>query len=391
MDRFFLKITDDKHTGVISIVWRCICAIPNPRYYRGWTILAVALVSVLPACNTIQEPVKAEPSAVLMQVTASLDDPLPVSDAEAKRTLKALHAKYRRESGGKVADHTDVAAAADPNAFGIVIATVDGRIIQAGDAKVVFPLQSLSKAFIFGLALEDNGNDVMLEKVGVYATGLPYGSLAATEVRATMLQNPMVSAGAIAVTSTIAGSTTDEKWRRALTILQNFAGRNVKPISSVYTSEMAKNTSSLAKAWVLHSYGLLYAKPMDTVDRYLYACSVGVTTEDLAIMGATLANGGVNPKTGKRVVSAETVRGQLSAMVTAGMYDYSGPWLFNIGLPAKSGVGGGVVAVVPNRFAIAVFSPPLDLRGNSVRATKVIEDLSDLWELHVLQGSRPKN
>ena len=283
-----------------------------------------------------------------------------------------------------VASHNDVAAAADPNAFGIVIATVDGRVISVGDSKLIFPLQSLSKAFVFGLALKDNGNEAMLKKVGVHATGFPYGSLAAMEVRATKLQNPMVSAGAIAVTSTIAGSNSEEKWDRTLRFMKAFAGRDVEPMRAVYDAEMASNNGSLAKAWVLRNYELLYAEPNATVGRYLHACSIGVTAEDLAIMGATLANGGVNPKTKERIVSAETARSQLSAMVTAGMYDDSGPWLFRVGLPAKSGVSGGVVAIVPNRLAIAVYSPPLDPYGNSVRASKVIKDLSDRWKLHVL-------
>lgn len=312
-------------------------------------------------------------------------DPLGVNEETAEQTLQQLHAKYQSENAGKVADHNDVAAAANPLDFGIAIATVDGRVISVGDAEKVFPLQSLSKAFVFGLALEDNSSEAMLKKVGVHATGLPFGSLAATEVRATKLQNPMVSAGAIAVTSTIAGDSPEEKWQRTLATLQAFAGRQVQPLDAVFQAEMSDNAGSLAKAWVLRSYSLLYSEPEPTVERYLHACSVGVTAADLAVMGATLAAGGINPKTGKRVVSADTARGQLSAMVTAGMYDDSGPWLFRVGLPAKSGVGGGVVAVVPGRFAIAVYSPPLDEHGNSVRATRVLEELSDRWDLHLLE------
>jgi len=148
---------------------------------------------------------------------------------------------------------------------------------------------------------------------------------------------------------------------------------------------MSGNKGSLAKAWVLHHYDLLYDQPATTVDRYLHACSLGVTTTDLARMGATLAHGGIHPATGRRVVSAATARGQLSAMVTAGMYDDSGPWFYRVGLPAKSGVSGGTFAVVPRRFAVAVYSPPLDRYGNSVRASKVIAELSERWKLHLLR------
>jgi len=351
---------------------------------RAWAPVALVFLGAMFVCQIPSRTVQAEAPALMTRSDAPRVEPLPVSDDNAEKLLLTLYEKFRGEEGGKVADHNNVAAAADPNAFGIAIATVDGRVISVGDSRVVFPLQSLSKAFVFGLALQDNSNEAILKRVGVHATGLPFGSLAATEVRATKLQNPMVSAGAIAVTSTITGANPQEKWDRTLRFLKTFVGRDVEPIEAVYIAEMASNTGSLAKAWVLRNYGLLYAEPNAAVEWYLRACSVGVTVEDLAIMGATLANGGVNPKTNKRVVSAETARGQLSAMVTAGMYDDSGPWLFRIGLPAKSGVSGGVVAVVPNRFAIAVYSPPLDPYGNSVRATNVIKELSDRWKLHML-------
>ncbi len=350
--------------------------------WLGLLLLALMLLGwgqtgdVSPAAPSSSPPV---------QVARPLDQPaLPVSTAEAQRTLEELNATYRHETAGKVADHNEVAAAADPTEFGIAVMGVDGQMISTGETDTVFSLQSMSKAFVFGLALADNGGQAMLEKVGVHATGLPYGSLAATEVRATRLQNPMVSSGAIAVTSTIAGATSQERWGRTQGFLGALAGRKVIPIKKVYAAETTDNAGSLAKAWALYQYGLLYCEPDDAVARYLRACAVGVTVEELATMGATLANSGVNPRTGKRVLSAEHVRGVLSAMVTAGMYDDSGPWLFRVGLPAKSGVSGGVVAVAPGRLAIAVYSPPLDEKGNSVRATKVIGELSKRWHLHIL-------
>ena len=351
-----------------------------------WPLLLLSAVMLLGG-GPAQEAARAAPPALRAPAAVAPlpgQPGLPVSTAEAERTLKELHVAYRHETGGEVADHNEVAAAADPKAFGIALAGVDGHVVSVGERETIFPLQSMSKAFVFGLALADNGEESMLEKVGVHATGLPYGSLAATEVRATRLQNPMVSSGAIAVTSTIAGKTPLERWNRVQEFLSGLAGRKVAPIEEVYAAEMEHNEGSLAKAWVLKQYGLLYAEPDDAVARYLRACAVGVTVEDLAMMGATLANGGVNPRTGKRVLSAKHARGVLSAMVTAGMYDDSGPWLFRVGLPAKSGVSGGVIAVAPGRLAIAVFSPPLDEEGNSVRATKVIADLSKRWRLHVL-------
>lgn len=354
---------------------------------RPSTFLVLALVWVTSFCLVTSSGLRAESTTAFTLPNTSQVDALPVSADEARQTLDALHDKFRGETDGLVASHNDIAASSDPNAFGIAIATVDGHVISVGDSKLIFPLQSLSKAFVFGLALKDNGNAYMLKKVGVHATGFPFGDLAALEVRATKLQNPMVSAGAISVTSTIAGSSSQEKWDRTLRFIKAFAGRDVEPMKAVFDAEMASNDGSLAKAWVLRNYELLYAEPRATVGRYLHGCSVGVSTEDLAIMGATLASGGINPKTKQRVVSTDIARSQLSAMVTAGMYDDSGPWLFRVGLPAKSGVSGGVVAVVPNRFAIAVYSPPLDSYGNSVRATKVIKALSDLWQLHVLQLS----
>jgi len=304
---------------------------------------------------------------------------------EATQALAVLHHRYRGENGGKVSDHNEVAAAADPDRFGIAIATVDGSIISVGDAKTRFPLQSLSKVFNFALALEQHGSEELLSKVGTYATGLPFDSLLATEVRATRLQNTMVSSGAIAVVSLLAGEDEQQKWQSMQRTYSEFAGGPVPILEDVFAAETGDDSASLAKAWVLEMYGLLYCRPEDAVRRYLRGCSVGVTVEELAVMGATLANWGVNPLSGRRVIDAAHARGVLSAMVTSGMYDDSGPWLYRVGLPAKSGVSGGVVAVVPDRFAIAVYSPLLDERGNSVRADRVIAALSDAWGLHLLE------
>jgi glutaminase len=310
---------------------------------------------------------------------------LPDSSEGVREALVEVHRKHRSLREGKVADHTEVSAQADPDLFAIVLVTTEGQIFQVGDADAIFPLQSLSKAFAFGVALEDRGEEVLLARVGVHATGLPYGSLLATEVRATRLQNPMVSAGAIATTSLIGGDSEQERWQRVHSAFSTFAGTPLSVLEDVYESEMAGNQASLSKAHVLAGYDLLEGDPEEVVRRYLRACSLGVTTVQLAQMAATLANDGKHPTTGKRVLTPRNARGVLSAMTVAGMYDDSGPWLYRIGLPAKSGVAGGVIAVVPNRFAIAVYSPPLDSFGNSVRAGAVLRDLSERWSLHILE------
>jgi glutaminase len=346
----------------------------------GGRISLAMVLLVLIGCSTpVPLATLTPPTRMQASRTSELD-----SDGIAA-ALAALHERFRDETSGVVADHNEVAAAVDPDDFGIAIAMTDGRIISVGDATTPFPLQSLSKVFNFALALEDHGSEDVLAKVGTHATGLPYGSLLATEVRATRLQNPMVSSGAIAIASMVTGDDETDKWHRMQETFSAFVGRDVHPLDDVLEAEMAENTGSLAKAWVLKMYGLLYCEPEDAVERYLRGCSVGVTAEDLAVMGATVANWGVNPRTGQRVISAEHASGVLSGMVTSGMYDDSGPWLYHIGLPAKSGVSGGVLAIVPGCFAIAVYSPPLDDFGNSVRATRVVRALSEHWGLHIFE------
>jgi glutaminase len=344
--------------------------------------LCVALVLLgLIGCSAPGPPVK-----VTRPMRPALIEPTPQLDSEeVAHSLAALYEDFRADRSGAVAAHNDIAASADPDAFGIAVAFVDGRVISVGDATTRFPLQSLSKVLNLALALQDHGADAVLTKVGTHATGLPYDSLLATELRATRLQNPMVSSGAIATVSMIAGDDESERWRRMQQNYGAFAGRDVQPLEDVFEAETSDNTGSLAKAWVLKMHGLLYCEPDEAVHRYLRGCSVGVTVEDLAVMGATIANWGVNPRSGERAISAEHAGGVLSAMVTSGMYDDSGPWLYHIGLPAKSGVSGGVLAIVPGRFAIAVYSPPLDEFGNSVRATRVVRALSETWGLHIFQ------
>ena len=283
------------------------------------------------------------------------------------------------------------------------MATVDGAVYAVGEAERPFPIQSTAKAFTYGLALEDHGAATLLERVGVNATGLPYNSPIASEIRPRRLQNPMVSAGAIATMALIRGSSEEDRWRRVRQGFARFAGAELALNSAVYEYEIAHSTQSFALGFGLLNRKLLWvpcdqgppdclAPPADDgvkalVVRYLKSTSQDVTARRLALMGATLANGGVNPKSKERTISAANVSYVLSAMITAGMYDASGEWMSRVGLPAKSGVSGNILAVVPGRMAIAVYSPPLDASGNSVRGLRVIEDLARRWSLHLLAPS----
>ncbi len=335
------------------------------------------------------------PLPVRTQEVAPGGPVLSASSEKLQQTLSETHKKYQGLKDGKV--HISGSEQVDPDLFGIAIATVDGQVFKVGDADTLFPIQSLSKLFVYGLALEDHGREEMLKKVGVNATGLPYNSIIAADVRAPTaenpkaLQNPMVSAGAIATASLIKGATEEEKWERVRGMYARYAGRELLLNEQVYQAEMKKSAMTWALAQLLSAYKLLYSGVNETIARYLKGTSVNITTKDLAVMGATLANGGINPLTKERAVKRKYVQNILSAMAIAGLYDDSGKWMFTVGLPAKSGVGGGIVAVVPGRFAIAVYSPPLDSRGNSVRGVKVVEELSRRWYLHIFAPQRAES
>ena len=327
--------------------------------------------------------------------TARADEPLSASEIRA--TLEELHRTHRAVNVGKV--YQSGAKQVDASWFGIAVAAADGTVTAVGDADRVFPIQSTAKIFTYGLALEDHGAKTVRQRVGVNATGLPYGSLIASEVRARPRQNPMVSAGAISTMALIKGSSETDKWQRVQAAFAGYAGEPVSLNTDVFQFEISHNTHSLALAYALLTRELLWMPCVErtpdcfkgpangeveaVIERYLKSTSQNVTARRLALMGATLANGGVNPKTKVRAVSRENLPFILSAMVTAGMYDASGDWMSDVGIPAKSGVSGNIVAVVPNRMAIAVYSPPLDEQGNSVRGVRVIKDLARRWSLHL--------
>jgi glutaminase len=290
--------------------------------------------------------------------------------------VDAAHAKYRTLDEGKNADYIPALAKVDPRLFGIAVVTVDGKVFKKGDVASPFSIQSISKVFTLASALQTAGDEAVLQKIGVDATGQVFNSIVAIEQHQGQEMNPFVNPGAIATTSLVEGRTAEEKWARIIGVHEAFAGRKLEVNQEVYKSESDTNERNRAIAVLMHAYGRLYDDPLVTTDLYTRQCSISVTASDLAVMAATLANGGKNPVTGRQVIGPEHVQRILAVMATAGLYDDSGIWLYRVGLPAKSGVGGGLIAVAPGRFGIGVFSPPLDAAGNSVRAQKAIRDVA---------------
>ncbi|RKG72410.1 glutaminase, partial [Corallococcus sp. CA049B] len=313
------------------------------------------------------------------QRTQRTPDTAQVSAAEAKEALQQAYARFRGVKDGKNADYIPSLAKVDPNLFGIVLVTVDGRVYSVGDAEHPFAIESVSKPFTLARILQDVGAEQVETKIGANATGEPFNSIIAIELNQEAKRppagNPLVNAGAITAVSMVPARDANDRWSRIQGTLEDFAGRRLSVNEDVYRSESATNTRNRAISWLLKSYDALPGDPMEALDLYTRQCSVNVTAKDLAIMGATLANGGTNPVTGKRVVDADNAQKVLSLMLTTGLYENSGDWSFTAGLPAKSGVGGGIVAVVPGRFAVATFSPPLDEAGNSVRGQKAVESI----------------
>lgn len=272
-------------------------------------------------------------------------------------------------------------AKVDPEKFSICVATIDGHVYEVGDSRHGFTIQSISKPFVYGLALDDHGPVVMARKVGVEPSGDAFNAISLHHEDGRPL-NPMINAGAIATTGQIVASSPSERFDRILAMFGRHAGRALGFDSAVYESEVRTGHRNRAIGHLLRNSDVLIDEPTPTVDVYFRQCSILVTCHDLAIMAATLANRGVNPVTGERAVRADNVESVLSVMASCGMYDSSGGWIYDVGMPAKSGVGGGVLAVLPGQFGIGVFSPRLDRQGNSVRAVRVCTDLSRAWGLH---------
>ena len=307
---------------------------------------------------------------------------LPSRD-EIRALVETAYAQFRHERAGQVADYIPALAEADPAAFGICLANTRGETYALGDAEQAFSIQSVSKPFAFALVCEALGADEAAHRLGVDATGLPFNSIMAVELRADRTTNPMVNSGAIATTSLVPGADAQERWRNVREGLSRFAGRMLGFDERVYRSEAATNQRNAGLAHLLRGYGRMFCDPDEATDVYTRQCSLLVTARDLAVMGATLASGGVNPVSGEQVVSADTCRRVLAVMATAGLYERSGSWLYDVGLPGKSGVSGGIVTVSPGKGAVATWSPPLDAAGNSVRGQLVTRFLSERLGLNL--------
>ncbi|MBL3700074.1 glutaminase A [Leucobacter luti] len=308
-------------------------------------------------------------------------------DARVDSLIAAAHARYRDHGEGVVADYIPILSEADPAWFGISLAGADGVMHSVGDTEITFSIQSISKAFVFALACDARGHEYVHERIGVNNTGLAFNSVVAIELNDGSPMNPMVNAGAIATTALLPGATPEERWERVRSGLSRFAGRELGVDEEVYRSESETNHRNRAIAGLLQSYGRLEGDPLETVDIYTRQCAIAVTASDLAVMGATLAAGGVHPVTGERVVSAGAARDTLAVLAGCGMYERSGEWLFEIGIPAKSGVSGGIVAVVPGKGALGLFSPPLDSAGTSIRSQRACAYLSRALGLNLFAST----
>ena len=300
---------------------------------------------------------------------------LPPTDL-VRRLVDEAYERFRENTDGASSDVYPALTRVAPDLFGICVVATTGDLYAVGDAEAEFSLMSVSKPFVFALVREELGALSAKERLGVNSTGLPFNSLAAIERGDDGRTNPMVNAGAIATTSLVPGESAESKWTFIQRGLSAFAGRELSLNAEIYESASETNQRNASIARLLQSYGRLYSGPAEALDLYTKQCSLNVTAKDLAVMGATLADAGVNPVTRRRIVDAETCRHTLAVMATAGLYETSGDWLYDVGLPGKSGIGGGIVTVAPGKGGLGTFSPRLDAAGNSVRGQLVAAQLS---------------
>jgi glutaminase len=294
---------------------------------------------------------------------------------QARALVVEAYERYKTNTDGQNSQVYPALARVPSNLFGVCLVGTNGDVYAAGDSDYEFTIMSVSKPFIFALVCEVLGAKQVREKVGANATGLPFNSLEGVE-RFDGRTNPMVNAGAIATTSLVPGADLAEKWEFIHGGLSRFAGRKLSLNDEVYASAMATNFRNQSIARLLQSFGTIYLDPAEAVELYTSQCSVNVSAKDLAVMGATLADGGVNPVTRERVIDPSVCHYALAVMATAGLYDTSGDWLYDIGLPGKSGIGGGIVTVSPGKGGLGTLAPPLDTAGNSVKGRLVAQYLS---------------
>jgi len=309
--------------------------------------------------------------------------PVAPNRERVEAIIREAYNKFASDTTGKNADYIPYLAQVDSRLFGVAIVSTDNQVFELGDVNYSFSIQSISKVYTLALAMEELGYDKVFQRVGSEPTGRAFNSVEAVVDMPTHTGNPFVNAGAIATTSLISGKSEDEKWNKILDFYSRVAGEKLSLIDEVYKSEAATNAGNKALAMLLAKYDRIYADPFESVDIYTKQCSVGVNATQLARMGAALANNGRNPATGEQVIKSEDVPYILSTMTMAGLYDGSGGWAWHVGLPAKSGVGGGIIAIVPGKGAIAAFSPRLDEAGNSVKAQKVIEFVANKLDFNL--------
>jgi glutaminase len=307
-----------------------------------------------------------------------------------REAVHEMRARLQTIQEGDVAKYIPELSRANPDHFGISVCSVKGQTIDAGDSDVAFTIQSVSKPFVFGLGLEDHGRDVVLSKIGVQPVGEAFNAISLDQVSNRPF-NPMVNAGAIAAADLIQGVDYPERVTRMLAMFGRYCGRPVHVDSAVFASERTSGHRNRAIAHLMLNFDMIRPRIEETLDLYFQQCSILVTCRDLAVMGATLANHGVNPITGEQAIDSKYVKDLLSVMYNCGMYDYAGEWGYRVGIPAKSGVGGGIVAVVPGKVGIGTYSPRLDPKGNSVRGIRVCQELADRFHLHVFDSEADRN
>lgn len=304
-----------------------------------------------------------------------------------QRYLDQIRAEHAGVTEGELADYIPELASVDPAGLGLSLSSSDGYVYESGDAAIEFTIQSISKPFTYALALDQTGQRAVDAKIGVEPSGEAFNEISVDDTTKTP-KNPMINAGAIAAVALVPGATPDERFNRIHDFYSACAGRRLDIDHAVYISERDSGARNRAIAYMLQSFGVLDNDPDDVLDVYFRQCSIKVTSTDLARMGATFARGGVNPVTGRQVTGESVIKRTLSVMLTCGMYDAAGDWVSAVGMPAKSGVGGGIVAVLPGQLGIGVYSPLLDEKGNSVRGVRVCRSLSQQLGMHFLTVTR---
>ena len=346
-------------------------------------VVLAALLSVFNGCTQPQTARKTPTQSAATTSRAVSANGTTPSGGDLQSVVDEDYARFKDDHSGKNADYIPYLANVPSNLFAVVIVTTDGRIYSAGDSDYAFSIQSCSKVFTLAEVMEESGAEAVQKKIGVEPTGQPFNSVTALGMFDNKAVNPMVNAGAMATVSMIKATNAEERWDKILACQSKFAGEPLHVINEVYKSESDTNFRNRGIAWILYNNENLFCDPPEAVDVYTKQCSIGVTAKELCVMGATLANGGVNPITHERCLESKYVPRVLAVMMMAGFYDESGAWAYNAGLPAKTGVGGGIVAVVPGRMAIVGFAPPLNEAGNSIRATEAIEYIVNQLNLNL--------